>query len=114
MITRMCKTCEWFDASDNEVTGRCRTDPPRFHEGGSIGFWPQVRAIDWCGAWEARGTMDDEYDLSELTPGEPDDAGEADAVDGQNAELEQGRASESSPGERDRAENSDQRNEPAG
>lgn len=96
---RQCKSCEYWDELTEEyTTGFCRIEPPH-REGG----WPITNRYDWCGEWELR-----EGYAEDGLPDKPDDAGQAEAVGGENAELEQIGRSECLPSQADRAEDTHQ------
>jgi hypothetical protein len=42
------------------LLGQCRANPPRINFASSIdyeGFWPQLKADEWCGHWQAREAL---------------------------------------------------------
>jgi hypothetical protein len=50
-----CDNCRYYRLRtygtdpDTKQVGECRYSDPQ----GQTGYWPQVKADDWCGKWEA-------------------------------------------------------------
>lgn len=104
-MSHRCRSCEFWDEIDDREDpgmGYCRVDPPRVMN--TWAGWPiTIGSRDWCGEWMLR----EGYDEDRL-PDEPDDAGKAEAIGGENAELEQIGRSECLPSQADCAEDTHQ------